>query len=55
MLNAATAISRSEPPYVFYFMQAMIESAIQLGFSPSEAEFLVNQTFYGFCTIAKEK
>jgi len=47
MLNAATAISGSGPAYVFYFMQAMIESAIQMGFSASEAEFLVSQTFSG--------
>lgn len=47
MLNAATAVSGSGPAYVFYFMQAMIESAIQLGFSTSEAEFLVSQTFSG--------
>jgi pyrroline-5-carboxylate reductase len=47
MLNAATAVSGSGPAYVFYFMQAMIESAIKLGFSVSEAEFLVSQTFSG--------
>ena len=47
MLNAATAVSGSGPAYVFYFMQAMIQAAIQLGFSPSEAEFLVSQTFSG--------
>ena len=47
MLNAATAISGSGPAYVFYFMQAMIESAVKLGFSPSESEFLVSQTFSG--------
>ena len=47
MLNAATAVSGSGPAYVFYFMQAMIESAVKLGFSPSEAEFLVSQTFSG--------
>mgnify|MGYP006183247651 FL=1 len=47
MLNAATAVSGSGPAYVFYFMQAMIESSIQLGFSTSEAEFLVSQTFSG--------
>ena len=47
MLNAATAVSGSGPAYVFYFMQAMIESAVKLGFSPSEAEFLVSQTFFG--------
>ncbi|HBK81993.1 MAG TPA: pyrroline-5-carboxylate reductase [Flavobacterium sp.] len=47
MLNATTAISGSGPAYVFYFMNAMIEAAIALGFSKSEAEFLVNQTFIG--------
>ena len=47
MLNAATAVSGSGPAYVFYFMQAMIESAVKLGFSSSEAEFLVSQTFSG--------
>lgn len=47
MLNAATAVSGSGPAYVFYFMQSMIESAINLGFTPSEAEFLVSQTFSG--------
>lgn len=47
MLNAATAISGSGPAYVYYFMHAMIEAAQQMGFSPSEAELLVGQTFTG--------
>jgi len=47
MINAATAISGSGPAYVYYFMNAMVESAIELGFSSSEAEFLVSQTFTG--------
>ncbi|VXC30119.1 Pyrroline-5-carboxylate reductase [Flavobacterium sp. 9AF] len=47
MLNATTAVSGSGPAYVFYFMNAMIQAAIDLGFSKSEAEFLVNQTFIG--------
>lgn len=47
MLNAATAVSGSGPAYVFYFMQAMINAATKLGFTPSEAEFLVSQTFSG--------
>ena len=47
MINAATAISGSGPAYVYYFMNAMVQSAIELGFSPSEAEFLVGQTFTG--------
>ena len=47
LLDAATAISGSGPAYVFYFMNAMIKAATALGFSQSEAELLVNQTFMG--------
>lgn len=47
MINAATAISGSGPAYVYYFMNALTDSAITLGFSKSEAEFLVQQTFLG--------
>ncbi len=46
-LNAVTAISGSGPAYVFYFMESMIESARNMGFSPTEAEVLVEQTFQG--------
>ncbi len=47
MINAATAVSGSGPAYVYFFMNAMVESAMELGFSASEAEFLVGQTFTG--------
>ena len=47
MINAATAISGSGPAYVFYFMQSLIESAKDMGFSQSEAELLTYQTFRG--------
>lgn len=47
MIDAATAISGSGPAYVYYFMNAMIEAARQMGFSDSEAELLVGQTFTG--------
>lgn len=47
MLNAATAVSGSGPAYVFYFMNALIQSAIKMGFSQSEAELLTIQTFKG--------
>lgn len=47
LIDAATSVSGSGPAYVFYFMQAMIDVAQQLGFSASEAEFLVTQTFLG--------
>lgn len=47
MLNPATAISGSGPAYVYFFMNAMIQAAEKLGFSNSEAIFLVNNTFSG--------
>lgn len=47
LIDAATAISGSGPAYVFFFMKAMIEAGRKLGFSESEAELLVSQTFKG--------
>jgi len=47
MLDAATAISGSGPAYVFYFMRSMMNRAESLGFTKSEAELLVLQTFSG--------
>lgn len=47
LLDAATAISGSGPAYVFYCMQALMESAEYMGFSTSESELLVWQTFRG--------
>ena len=47
MIDAATAVSGSGPAYVFYFMNAMIETAMELGFNESQAELLVWQTFMG--------
>lgn len=46
-IDAATAISGSGPAYVWFFMQAMMQAALELGFSESEAELLVSQTFRG--------
>lgn len=47
MIDAATAISGSGPAYVYFFMNAMIQAARGMGFSDSEAELLVAQTFTG--------
>ncbi|MCB0519073.1 MAG: pyrroline-5-carboxylate reductase [Saprospiraceae bacterium] len=47
LIDAATAISGSGPAYVWFFMNAMIAAARQLGFSDAEAELLVSQTFQG--------
>ena len=47
LIDAATAISGSGPAYVFFFINSMVKVAQELGFSLSEAELLVNQTFMG--------
>ncbi|MDX2246040.1 MAG: pyrroline-5-carboxylate reductase [Bacteroidia bacterium] len=47
MLDAATAVSGSGPAFVYYFMNAMMDGARQMGFSDSEAQLLVTQTFLG--------
>jgi pyrroline-5-carboxylate reductase len=46
-LDAVTAISGSGPAYVYFFMEAMIASAMEMGFSEVQAELLVKQTFLG--------
>ncbi len=46
-IDAATAISGSGPAYVWYFMDAMMEAARNMGFNHSESELLVSQTFRG--------
>lgn len=46
-INASTAISGSGPAYVFYFMQSMMEAALEMGFSEEDARTLVSQTFTG--------
>lgn len=47
LLDAATAISGSGPAYVWFYMNALMEAARSMGFSASEAELLVSQTFQG--------
>lgn len=47
LIDASTAISGSGPAYVFYFMDAMMKAAKELGFKESESALLVNQTFKG--------
>lgn len=47
MLDAITAVSGSGPAYVFYFMDAMITAARQMGFTQEEATQLTTQTFLG--------
>lgn len=54
LLDAATAISGSGPAYVFLFMEALTEAAVEMGFSESDAKALALQTTLGASSYAKE-
>lgn len=47
LIDASTAISGSGPAYVWHFMDALMGAAQEMGFTQSEAELLVSQTFAG--------
>lgn len=53
-INAVTAISGSGPGYVFFLMEALAKAAQNLGFNEAQANMLVNQTFLGAATLAKQ-
>ncbi|HEX4879154.1 MAG TPA: pyrroline-5-carboxylate reductase [Limnobacter sp.] len=53
-INAVTAISGSGPGYVFFLMESLAAAARQLGFAPEQANLLVQQTFLGAATLAKQ-
>lgn len=52
MIDAVTAVSGSGPAYVFYFIEALQEAAVSLGFSPEDANTLALQTFRGAAELA---
>jgi pyrroline-5-carboxylate reductase len=45
--DAATAVSGSGPAYVFYLMEAMIDSGVMLGLGRNDAAMMVAETFAG--------
>lgn len=47
MLSAAVAVSGAGPAYLFYFAEAMMETAQNMGFSAADARLLVCQTLQG--------
>jgi pyrroline-5-carboxylate reductase len=53
-LDMATAISGTGPTYVFLVMEALVDAAVHLGFSRSDARLLVVQTVRGAATVAEQ-
>jgi pyrroline-5-carboxylate reductase len=46
-IDALSTISGSGPAYVFYLIEQLTKTAVDLGFSPDEAAAMVNGTFQG--------
>jgi len=54
MIDAATAISGSGPAYLFYLAESMVEGAIGMGFSKTDAELLTLQTLFGASSLLQQ-
>jgi pyrroline-5-carboxylate reductase len=54
MMDAVTAISGSGPAYVFYFIAALQQAAVQLGFGVEQARRLSLDTFLGAVRLAEQ-
>ena len=53
-IDKSTGISGSGPAYVFYFMESMMQAALEMGFSQNDSKVLVTQTFEGAVKLFKE-
>jgi pyrroline-5-carboxylate reductase len=54
MLDPVTAISGSGPAYVLYFIEALQQSALEMGFSVADARKLALETFLGTAKLAAQ-
>jgi pyrroline-5-carboxylate reductase len=52
-LDAVTALSGSGPAYVFYFVEAMMEAAVEMGLSAEQGKQLALATFSGASALAQ--
>ena len=53
-LDMATAVSGSGPAYFFFFVETLVEAAVQIGLSRDVAEQLAIQTFVGSAQLLKK-
>ena len=53
-LDAVTALSGSGPAYVFYFLEAMVQAAAEMGLSPEQGRLLAQSTFAGAAALAMQ-
>jgi pyrroline-5-carboxylate reductase len=53
-LDAVTALSGSGPAYVFYFVEAMVQAALDMGLSESQGRMLALATFAGATALVQQ-
>ena len=53
-LDAVTALSGSGPAYVFYFIEAMMQAASEMGLSAEQGRLLAQSTFAGATALAQQ-
>jgi pyrroline-5-carboxylate reductase len=53
-LDAVTALSGSGPAYVFYFLEAMMQAAAEMGLSAEQGRLLAQHTFAGATALAQQ-
>ncbi len=53
-LDAVTAVSASGPAYVFYFAEAMVQAAVEMGLSAAQGRTLALATFAGAAALAQQ-
>jgi len=52
-LDAVTALSGSGPAYVFFFIEALMQAAADMGLSPEQGRLLAQATFKGATSLAR--
>jgi len=53
-LDAVTALSGSGPAYVFFFIEAMVQAATEMGLSAAQGRQLAQATFSGAASLAQQ-
>jgi pyrroline-5-carboxylate reductase len=53
-LDAVTALSGSGPAYVFYFLEAMAQAAVEMGLGEAQGRRLAQATFAGAAALAQQ-